>query len=63
MMHWIPVPIVMAMIVGAKMITSVEQAPVIAGSAIFVYLLSSRFLKKVPPILIFMGEFPFKVNG
>jgi benzoate membrane transport protein len=57
-MYWIPVPIVMAMIVGAmirfgtEMITSVEQAPVIAGSAILVYLLSSRFIKKVPPILM-----------
>ncbi|MGF6947625.1 benzoate membrane transport protein [Neobacillus sp. B4I6] len=75
-MHWIPVPIVMAMIVGAMikfgtgMITSVEQAPVIAGSAILVYLLSSRFLKIVPPILIafavavilsvVMGEFQVK---
>lgn len=57
-MYWIPVPIVMAMIVGAmirfgtEMITSVEQAPVIAGSAILVYLLSSRFIKMVPPILM-----------
>ncbi|WP_261133961.1 benzoate/H(+) symporter BenE family transporter [Bacillus sp. Marseille-Q3570] len=56
-MHWIPVPIVMAMIVGAMikfgtgMITSLEKAPIIAGSAILVYLLSSSFVKKVPPIL------------
>ncbi|MGD6875697.1 benzoate/H(+) symporter BenE family transporter [Bacillus infantis] len=56
-MHWVPVPIVMAMIVGAMirfgtgMITSIEEAPLIAGSAILVYLLSSRLIKKVPPIL------------
>ncbi|MGF6947634.1 benzoate membrane transport protein [Neobacillus sp. B4I6] len=55
--HWIPVPIVMAMIVGAMIrfgtgrITSIEQAPIIAGSVILVYLLSSRFIKKFPPIL------------
>ncbi|QHA93086.1 benzoate/H(+) symporter BenE family transporter [Bacillus sp. N1-1] len=56
-MHWLPVPIVMAMIVGAMirfgtgMITSVEEAPLIAGTAILVYLVSSRFISKVPPIL------------
>ena len=56
-MKWIPVPIVMAMIVGAMirfgtgMITSLEGAPIIAGAAIGVYLFSSRFIKKVPPIL------------
>ncbi|MCM3568471.1 benzoate/H(+) symporter BenE family transporter [Neobacillus mesonae] len=56
-MKWIPVPIVMAMIVGAMirfgtgMITSLKDTPIIAGAAIVVYLLSSRFLKKVPPIL------------
>ncbi|MDQ0246263.1 benzoate membrane transport protein [Bacillus fengqiuensis] len=57
-MNWIPLPIVMAMVVGAmirfgtEMIASVEQAPVIAGSAILVYLFSSRFMKKFPPILM-----------
>ncbi len=57
-MKWIPVPIVMAMIVGAMirfgtgMITSLQGAPIIAGAAIVVYLLSSRFIKKVPPILV-----------
>jgi benzoate membrane transport protein len=56
-MRWIPVPIVMAMIVGAMirfgtgMITSLQGAPLIAGAAIVVYLFSSRFIKKVPPIL------------
>ncbi|MCP3761105.1 benzoate/H(+) symporter BenE family transporter [Domibacillus sp. A3M-37] len=54
---WIPVPIVMAMIVGAMirfgtdMILSVEQAPLVAGTAILVYLFSTRYIKKVPPIL------------
>ncbi|MFC0471240.1 benzoate/H(+) symporter BenE family transporter [Halalkalibacter kiskunsagensis] len=56
-MYWIPVPIVMGMIVGAMirfgtgMITSLEAAPIIAGSAILVYLLSSKYLKQIPPIL------------
>lgn len=56
-MRWIPLPIVMGMIVGAMirfgtgMITSIEAAPLIAGSAVVVYLLSSRYLKKVPPIV------------
>ncbi|MCC3357952.1 benzoate/H(+) symporter BenE family transporter [Bacillus sp. REN16] len=57
-MKWIPVPIVMAMIVGAMirfgtgMFTALESVPIIVGSAILVYLFSSRFIKKVPPILI-----------
>ncbi|MFB4165488.1 benzoate/H(+) symporter BenE family transporter [Alteribacillus sp. JSM 102045] len=56
-MNWIPVPIVMAMIAGAMisfgtdMILSIEEAPLIAGSAILVYLLSSVLIKKLPPIL------------
>lgn len=60
-MHWIPVPIVMAMIVGAMirfgtgMITSIETAPIIAGAAILVYLISSRLTKKFPPILTSFG--------
>ncbi|WP_158738078.1 benzoate/H(+) symporter BenE family transporter [Alteribacillus sp. YIM 98480] len=64
-MHWIPVPIVMAMIAGAMisfgtdMILSVEEAPLIAGSAILVYLLSSTFIKKVPPILPAFGVAAF----
>lgn len=72
-MKWIPVPIVMAMIVGAMikfgtgMITSLEGTPLIVGTAILVYLFSSRYIKKVPPILMsfvaggilaaIMGEF------
>jgi benzoate membrane transport protein len=56
-MKWIPVPIVMGMIVGVmirfatEMITSVTISPLLAGSAILVFLLSSRFSKKVPPVL------------
>ncbi|MDR4887669.1 benzoate/H(+) symporter BenE family transporter [Fredinandcohnia sp. QZ13] len=56
-MNWIPVPIVMGMIVGVmmrfaiEMIASVEVSPLLAGSAIIVYLFSSRFIKKVPPVL------------
>ena len=56
-MKWIPVPIVMGMIVGVmirfatEMITSVTISPLLAGSAILVFLLSTRFLKKVPPVL------------
>src|SRR3954466_9780739 len=56
-MKWIPVPIVMGMIVGVmirfttEMITSVTISPLLAGSAILVFLLSTRFSKKVPPVL------------
>ncbi|MFE4708846.1 benzoate/H(+) symporter BenE family transporter [Peribacillus simplex] len=55
--RWIPVPIIMGMIVGVlirfatEMITAITISPLIAGSAIFVFLLSSRFQKKVPPVL------------
>ncbi|WP_102347225.1 benzoate/H(+) symporter BenE family transporter [Bacillus sp. Marseille-P3661] len=60
-MRWIPMPIVMGMIVGAMirfgtgMITSIEAAPLIAGSAIIVYLISTRYLKKFPPIVSAFG--------
>ncbi|AKG73547.1 benzoate/H(+) symporter BenE family transporter [Salinicoccus halodurans] len=56
-MRWIPVPIVMAMIVGAMisfgtdMILSIEKAPLIAGTAVALYLLSTALTKKVPAIL------------
>ncbi|MGE7651262.1 benzoate/H(+) symporter BenE family transporter [Peribacillus frigoritolerans] len=75
-MDWIPVPIVMSMVVGTmisfgtEMIASLEKAPIIAGSSILVYLLSFRYIKKFPPILIsfavaiilsvWMGEFQVK---
>lgn len=56
-MKWIPVPIVMGMIVGVmirfatEMITAITISPLLAGSAIIAFLLSTRFLKKVPPVL------------
>jgi benzoate membrane transport protein len=56
-MKWIPTPIVMGMIVGVMirfttdMISAVTISPFLAGSAILVFLLSSRYLKKVPPVL------------
>lgn len=56
-MKWIPTPIVMGMIVGVMirfttdMISAVTISPLLAGSAILVFLLSSRYLKKVPPVL------------
>lgn len=75
-MKWIPIPIVMGMIVGVmirfaiEMVNSVKLSPIIAGSAILVYFLSSRFIKKVPPVLtaliaslllaILMNEFTFQ---
>ncbi|MFD2211392.1 benzoate/H(+) symporter BenE family transporter [Virgibacillus halophilus] len=57
-MSWIPISIVMAMIVGAmikfgtEMIVSIQGAPLIVGGAIVAYLISSRFIPKLPPILI-----------
>lgn len=57
-MKWIPIQIVMAMIVGAMikfgtdMIVSIEGAPLIAGGALIAYLISSRFIPRLPPILL-----------
>lgn len=56
-MKWIPVPIVMAMIVGVmirfatEMITSITLSPLLAGSAILAFLISTRFMKKFPPVV------------
>ncbi|MFC2949395.1 benzoate/H(+) symporter BenE family transporter [Virgibacillus sediminis] len=56
-MKWMPTPLIMGMIVGVMihfaidMITSITVSPLLAGSAIVAFLLSSRFLKKVPPVL------------
>ncbi|WP_085505219.1 benzoate/H(+) symporter BenE family transporter [Thalassobacillus devorans] len=56
-LKWIPLPIVMGMIVGVMiqfaidMITSITLAPLLAGSAILAFLLSLRYLRKVPPVL------------
>lgn len=54
-MKWLPVPIVMGMIVGVMirfatdMITAITISPLLAGAAILVFLMTSRF--KIPPIL------------
>lgn len=56
-MRWIPLPIVMAMIAGAMIrfgtgiVTSIQQAPVIAGAALIGYIFGQRLTKKVSPIL------------
>lgn len=56
-MKWIPVPIVMGMIVGVMIrfatdiIGSLAVSPLLAGTAVVTYLLSSRFIKKFPPVL------------
>ncbi|GEA18955.1 benzoate/H(+) symporter BenE family transporter [Moorella sp. E306M] len=56
-MRWVPLPIVMAMIAGAMIrfgtgiVTSTQQAPVIAGAALAGYFLGQRLTKKVSPIL------------
>ena len=75
-MRWIPIPIVMGMIVGVMirfatdMITSLTVSPILAGTAILAYLLSTSFLKKFPPVLsallvtvllaVFTNEFQFQ---
>lgn len=56
-MAWLPLPIVMAMIAGAMIrfgvgiILAVEKMPYACGAALLAFLLSSRFLKKVPPVV------------
>jgi benzoate membrane transport protein len=56
-MHWIPMPIVMAMIAGAMIrfgvgaVESVKAAPFIAGSAVVAFFLTMRFVKSFPPVL------------
>lgn len=75
-MSRIPVPIVMGMIVGIlihfaiDMIGSIAISPLIVGVTILVFLLSTRFLKKIPPVLpalivvvllsVFTNEFQFQ---
>lgn len=57
-MRWLPMPIVMAMIAGALIrfgvgaVDSVGAAPLIAGTALIAFFLTSRFLKSVPPVLV-----------
>lgn len=56
LMKWMPIPIVMAMIVGVMirfaidMINSITISPLLACSAILAYFLSSRFFKRIPPV-------------
>lgn len=75
-MHWLPTPIVMAMIAGAMIrfgtgiITSVQDAPLIAGIGLLAYLFTSRITKKVSPVVgaliaglaaaFFIGGFDFQ---
>lgn len=55
--HWIPFPIVMAMIAGAlirfgvDIVNSAAAAPAVAGAALLGFVLLSRFLPKVPGVL------------
>lgn len=57
-MRWLPMPIVMAMIAGALIrfgigaVEAVGTAPLIAGSAVVVFFLGSRFIPAVPPVLV-----------
>ncbi len=75
-MRWLPTPIVMAMIAGAMIrfgtgiITSVQDAPLIAGIGLLAYLFTSRITKKISPVVgaliagllaaIFIGGFDFQ---
>ncbi|GHB30054.1 benzoate/H(+) symporter BenE family transporter [Salinicola rhizosphaerae] len=57
-MRWLPMPIVMAMIAGALIrfgvgaVESVGAAPLVAGTALIAFFLTSRFLRSVPPVLV-----------
>ncbi|WP_280570003.1 benzoate/H(+) symporter BenE family transporter [Chromohalobacter sp. 296-RDG] len=57
-MRWLPMPIVMAMIAGALIrfgvgaVESIGAAPLIAGTSLLAFFLTSRFLKSVPPVLV-----------
>ena len=56
-MAWLPLPIVMGMIAGAMIrfgvgiVKAVEGMPLACGAALLAFLLSARFLKKMPPIV------------
>ncbi len=56
--HWLPVPIVMAMIAGALFrfatgaVDSVVSAPWVAGIAALAFFLTGRLLRSVPPVLV-----------
>lgn len=70
-MHWLPMPIVMAMIVGAMIrfgvgaVDSVKAAPFIAGSAALAFFLTMRFVKSFPPVLaaLIVGLFAAAATG
>ncbi|MDA0191669.1 MAG: benzoate/H(+) symporter BenE family transporter, partial [Proteobacteria bacterium] len=70
-MHWLPMPIVMAMIVGAMIrfgvgaVDSVKAAPIIAGSAALAFFLTMRFIKTFPPVLaaLIVGLFAAAATG
>lgn len=70
-MHWLPMPIVMAMIVGAMIrfgvgaVDSVKAAPIIAGSAALAFFLTMRFIKTFPPVLaaLIVGLFAAVATG
>lgn len=56
--HWLPVPIVMAMIAGALFrfatgaVDSVVAAPWVAGIAALAFFLTGRLTRAVPPVLV-----------
>ncbi|YBV94459.1 benzoate/H(+) symporter BenE family transporter (plasmid) [Phyllobacteriaceae bacterium JZ32] len=56
-MRWLPMPIVMAMIVGALFrfatgaVSALGTAPYIAGAAILAFFISMRISKAIPPVL------------
>lgn len=58
LMHWLPMPIVMAMIAGAMIrfatgaVDAVVSAPLMAGAAALSFFLIPRFSLSVPPVLV-----------
>ncbi|WP_312937966.1 benzoate/H(+) symporter BenE family transporter [Stutzerimonas nitrititolerans] len=58
LMHWLPMPIVMAMIAGAMIrfatgaVDAVVSAPLMAGTAALSFFLITRFSRSVPPVLV-----------
>lgn len=58
LMHWLPMPIVMAMIAGAMIrfatgaVDAVVSAPLMAGAAALSFFLIPRFSRSVPPVLV-----------
>lgn len=58
LMHWLPMPIVMAMIAGAMIrfatgaVDAVVSAPLMAGAAALSFFLIPRFSLSMPPVLV-----------